>query len=296
MMSKRKEELGKGIRALLRDMDASDSPANAAAALTGIAEIDIASIALNPYQPRTDFDAQALEELAASIRIHGVIQPVTVRRLDSGRFQLISGERRLRAAQLAGLKRIPAYLRATNDQEMLEIGLIENIQRQDLNPLEIALHYQRLLDECGLQHEELAGRVGKNRSTVTNYLRVLKLIPDIQQALRQGDISLGHAKVFSGLSDPVAQLDLFRRCKSADMNVRQLEQELANYKPRKSHAAAPAALAQKALRPELRRLQDELSSKLSARVLVQEGRQGKGQLVIQYHSEDDLYRIADSLR
>jgi ParB family chromosome partitioning protein len=293
MMSKRKEELGKGIRALLRDMDASDSPANAAAALTGISEIDIASIALNPYQPRTDFDAQALEELAASIRVHGVIQPVTVRRLDSGRFQLISGERRLRAAQLAGLKRIPAYLRATNDQEMLEIGLIENIQRQDLNPLEIALHYQRLLDECGLQHEELAERVGKNRSTVTNYLRVLKLIPDIQQALRQGDISLGHAKVFSGLSDPVAQLDLFRRCMNAGMNVRQLEQELAHYKPRKNGAAAPA---QKALRPELRRLQDELSSKLSARVLVQEGRQGKGQLVIQYHSEDDLYRIADSLR
>ncbi len=293
MMSKRKEELGKGIRALLRDMDATDSPAAAAATMTGVSEIDVAAVELNPYQPRTDFDPVALDELAASIRIHGVIQPVTVRRLESGRFQLISGERRLRAARLAGLKRIPAYLRATNDQEMLEIGLVENIQRQDLNPLEIALHYQRLLDECGLHHDQLADRVGKNRSTVTNYLRVLKLIPDIQQALRQGEISLGHAKAFSGLSDPVAQLDLFRRAMSAGMNVRRLEQEAAHYKPRKNSTASPS---KKSMRPEIRRLQDELSSKLSARVLVQEGRQGKGQVVIQYHSEDDLYRIAESLR
>ncbi len=294
MMSKRKEELGKGIRALLRDMDTSDGPSSVSSALTGVTEIDTASIELNPFQPRTDFDPAGLEELAASIRIHGVIQPVTVRRLDSGRYQLVSGERRLRASRMAGLKRLPAFIRSTNDQEMLEIGLVENIQREDLNAVEIAIHYQRLVDECGLQHEQLAGRVGKSRSAVTNYLRVLQLIPEIQQALRSREISMGHAKVFSGIHDPVAQLDLFRRAVSRDMNVRQLEQEAAHYRPRKkSHSPDKGAVG---LEPEMLRLQDQLSSKLSARVQIRGDRGKPGQIVVQYHSEEDLYRIAELIR
>jgi ParB family chromosome partitioning protein len=292
MMNKRKEELGKGIRALLRDMDVSESGPSAAAALSGVAEIDVNAIAVNPYQPRSEFDAQALEELAASIRIHGLIQPVAVRRLDGGRYQLISGERRLRAARLAGLSRIPAYIRNANDQDVLEMGLVENIQRADLNPMEIALHYQRLLDECGLQHDQLAARVGKDRSTVTNYLRILKLQPDIQKALRSGAISLGHAKVLGGLSDPVAQLDLFQRCRDKDMSVRQLEREAAHYRPRKKteRKAGTAALP-----PALRQVQDRLSSRLSARVRVVPGRGGQGALTIAYHSQDDLDRLVELL-
>jgi ParB family transcriptional regulator, chromosome partitioning protein len=293
MMNKRKEELGKGIRALLRDMDVGESgPAATASALSGVAEIDVNAVSVNPYQPRSEFDAQALEELAASIRVHGLIQPVAVRRLEGGRYQLISGERRLRASRLAGLSRIPAYVRSANDQELLEMGLIENIQRADLNPMEIALHYQRLLDECGLQHDQLAARVGKDRSTVTNYLRILRLQPDIQKALRGGEISLGHAKVLGGLTDPVAQLDLFRRCRDKDMSVRQLEREAVHYRPRKK-TAKPAGAA--ALPPALRQLQDKLSSRLSARVRVVPGRGGQGALSIAYHSEEDLQRLAELL-
>ena len=293
MMSKKKEELGKGIRALLRDMDAAEGP-SPSPAMTGVNDIPVAAIELNPFQPISEFDRVSLEELAASIRIHGVIQPVTVRRLEAGKFQLISGERRLRASKMAGLTRIPAYVRLANDQEMLEIGLVENIQREDLNPMEIAINYQRLVDECGLQHEELAARVGKNRSTVTNYLRVLRLIPEIQQALRNQDISLGHAKVFSGLNYPVAQLDLFRRCQSMNLNVRQLEKEAAHYKPGKK--TTKSTKTPPAVSPELRQLQDQLSSHLSARVRVQSAKNGKGEIVIQFHSEDDLYRIAEMFR
>ncbi len=293
MMSKRKEELGKGIRALLRDMDPGEGPLSGTSVLAANTEIELSAIELNPFQPRSRFDEQALAELTASIRIHGVIQPVTVRRLDSGRYQLISGERRLRAARAAGLTRIPAYVRSTNDQEMLEIGLVENIQRENLNALEIALHYQRLIDECGLQHDELAARVGKDRSTVTNYIRVLKCIPEIQQALKNDSISLGHAKVFSGLSDPVAQLDLFRRSQAKDWSVRQLEREASHYKPGKKQKSPSTETA---LHPELRKLQDKLSSSLSTRVRIQPGRSGQGQVLIQYHSAEDLQRIADMLR
>ena len=291
-MTKRKDELGQGIRALLRDMDSGDSPKSPAEAAAGVNEILLTTIEVNPFQPRAVFGNEALQELAASIKVHGVIQPITVRQLGPGRYQLISGERRLRASRMAGLDRIPAYLRRANDQEMLEIGLIENIQREDLNPMEIAINYQRLLDECGLKHEELAVRVGKERSTVSNTLRLLKLPPQVQAAVREQQISMGHARALLSLDDPVAQIDLFHRTVTQGWNVRQVEQHVASYKPRKKQSKKKAAT----LPPTWQRLQDELRSHLGARVQLSQGPDGKGSLQIPFASEEELYRIAEILR
>jgi ParB family chromosome partitioning protein len=296
-MSNKKEALGQGIRALLRDMDSGDAAQRpqATAPMQGVHEIPLTAIEVNPFQPRAVFEPSALQELADSIGVHGVIQPITVRQLGPGRYQLISGERRLRASRMAGLERIPAYVRKANDQEMLEIGLIENIQREDLNPMEIAINYQRLIDECGLTHDDMAKRVGKDRSTVSNYLRLLKLAPEIQDALRRQELSMGHARALLGLEDPVAQLDLFRRTIKEGWSVRKVEQQTAAYKPGKKSTARKSASGE-ALPPALRQLRDELRSHLGARVELQRGSGGKGSLHIPYASEEDLYRIAELLR
>lgn len=295
-VSNKKEALGQGIRALLRDMDSGEAPkrATAAAPMQGVNEIPLTAIEVNPFQPRAVFEPSALQELANSIGVHGVIQPITVRQLGPGRFQLISGERRLRASRMAGLDRIPAYVRKANDQEMLEIGLIENIQREDLNPMEIAINYQRLIDECGLTHDDMAGRVGKERSTVSNYLRLLKLAPEIQDALRKQVLSMGHARALLSLEDPVAQVDLFRRAVREGWSVRKVEQQTAAYKPSKKKSAKSAS--GESLPPDLRQLRDELRSNLGSRVELQRGSGGKGVLQIPYASEEDLYRIAELLR
>lgn len=293
-MSTKKEALGLGIRALLRDMDSGDAPKPPQAPAHGVNEIPLTAIEVNPFQPRAAFAPEALQELADSIRVHGVIQPITVRQLGPGRFQLISGERRLRASRMAGLERIPAYVRKANDQEMLEIGLIENIQREDLNPMEIAINYQRLIDECGLRHEELAQRVGKERSTVTNYLRLLKLPPEVQDALRKGEWTMGHARALLALEDPVAQLDLFRRARQQGWSVRQMEQQAAAYKPARKGRKKARGGAE--LPETLRHVRDELRSALGLRVDVHPGADGKGELRIPYASEEDLHRIAELLR
>ena len=234
----KKKALGRGLSALLSDSSADeklevDIPVGvsaAAAAITtapvatipvsGITEIPVDEIEVNPFQPRTHFDQEALIELAESITVHGIIQPITVRRLTDRQYQLISGERRFQASKLAGLKAIPAYIRSADDQQMLEMALIENIQRENLNAIEIALSYQRLITECSLKQEELGERVGKNRTTVTNYLRLLKLPPDIQIAVRDNKLSMGQARAIISVENPEQQLYIFKKTLDEDLFVR----------------------------------------------------------------------------
>jgi ParB family chromosome partitioning protein len=297
-MSKSKEALGQGIRALLKNID-DDTNKNIKKGVeqqdeyeqTGaVVKIPLAQIEVNPFQPRVEFNEEALHDLAESIKIHGVIQPVTVRKIGDKKFQLIAGERRLRATKLAGLKEVPAYVRLANDQESLEIALIENIQREDLNVLEIALNYQRLLDECSLTHEDLSTRLGKSRTAVTNYLRLLKLPPDIQSALRNKSISMGHARALAGVDDLVMQLYIFKEIVAKEMSVRQTEAMIktANDKPKSSGAAKKLPYA-------YQKLQDNIASSLSAKVQIKPKSNGSGEINIYFHNEDDLERLIELL-
>lgn len=260
-----------------------------------IGEIPVAHIEVNPFQPRTDFDQTALAELSESIKVQGIIQPITVRQLSRNQFQLISGERRLQASKLAGLETIPAYIRTANDQQMLEMALIENIQRESLNSIEIALSYQRLISECNLKQEELGDRVGKNRTTVTNYLRLLKLPPDIQIALRDGRLSMGHARAIIGIDDTASQLSIFKKIISEDLSVRKVESLVREY----SHSTPEAANANKStgpsLSPEVKNLQNKLSSHFGTRILLKADDKNKGEIRIPFVSTEDLNRILEIL-
>jgi ParB family chromosome partitioning protein len=292
-MSKQKQDLGKGIRALLEKMDTDTDAEFVQKKKSEISHsnyIPLHSIEINPFQPRVEFNEEALADLAGSIRVHGVIQPVTVRRLENNKYQLISGERRLRASRLAGLTEIPAFVRETNDQEMLEIALIENIQREDLNAIEISINFQRLLDECSLTHEQLAERLGKNRSTVTNFLRLLRLPPDIQSGLKEKKISMGHARAILSLEDPVAQLDVYRETLKNALSVRQVEELVKQYAGVRKKAKLKASGD---LPAYLKKAQDELASQLSTRVVIKRDKTGKGQIMISFFSDDDLYRIKE---
>ncbi len=302
-MSKKKA-LGRGLNALLSDNDTTDrleaeiAVANAAGNSTpvsGINEIAITEIETNPFQPRTHFDEGALLELAESIRVHGIIQPITVRRLAPHQYQLISGERRFQASKLAGLERIPAYIRSADDQQMLEMALIENIQRENLNAIEIALSYQRLLTECNLKQEQLGERVGKNRATVTNYLRLLKLPPDIQIAVRDNRLTMGHARAIISVESADQQLYIFKKTLNEELSVRKVEElvrEVATSKPVTVTAdtAAPSGNSK-----EISHLQSRLSSHFSTRVLVKSDGK-KGDIKIPFVSVEDLNRILDILR
>ncbi|MEM7297077.1 MAG: ParB/RepB/Spo0J family partition protein, partial [Bacteroidota bacterium] len=218
---KKRSGLGRGLGALLEDSGEKQKISGSGATPKGaINEIEISKIETNPWQPRSDFDEDALNDLSESIKVQGIIQPITVRALNENEFQLISGERRLQASKKAGLKAVPAYIRIADDQQMLEMALIENIQRENLNAIEIALSYQRLLAECDLKQEQLGERVGKNRSTVTNYLRLLKLPPDIQIALRDGKLSMGQARALISIDDVSLQLDIFKQIIKNDLSVR----------------------------------------------------------------------------
>lgn len=295
-MKTRKEDLGKGIRALLDGIDEEllktpDISANNAVADHSL-RISLEAIEINPFQPRTEFNEENLNELAASIRIHGVIQPITVRSLGNGRYQLIAGERRLRASKMAGAKDVPAYIRKAGDQEMLEIALIENIHREDLNAVEIAINYKRLQDECNLTQEELSTRLGKNRSTVTNYLRLLKLPPDVQMGLKENKISMGHARAIIGIPDPVAQLAVFKETVEKEYSVRKVEQVARSFnKPSKKQKPKNPEL----LPPAYQKIQDELSSLLGSKVRIRRSKGESGEIVISFYSEDDLDRILDML-
>jgi ParB family chromosome partitioning protein len=215
MIYQKKTGLGRGLRALLDDSDLPENDrqqvSNESSSLGSISSVKISQVQVNPFQPRTDFDPEALHELAESIKLQGLIQPITVRQSGQNSYQLISGERRLRASKLAGLTEIPAYVRTANDQQMLEMALIENIQRENLNAIEVALSFQRMIDECNLKQEQLGERVSKNRSTVTNYLRLLKLPPAIQASIRDKEISMGHARALISVEDVDKQIYLFRR-------------------------------------------------------------------------------------
>ena len=293
----KKKELGKGIAALLSNMDSSPAPIKRAEVVkeltNNVASIPIDSVEVNPWQPRKRFQESELKELSDSIKIHGLIQPITVRRLTNNAFQLISGERRLRASKLAGLEEIPAYIRIANDQEMLEMALVENIQRSDLNAMEVAFTYQRLIDECQLTHEQLSQRVAKNRSSVTNYLRLLKLPPEIQSALKEKVITMGHARALAGVNDIMVQLDIFNRVVNNQLSVRVTEQLV------KSHTSPGKASSSKSgsnqLPDEYRRVQDNLSQLLESKVQLKRNTKGKGQIVINFSNDKDLNRILDIL-
>ena len=291
MSKKQKEALGKGIRALLEGMD-DDASSGGLAQVGTVVRIPLALIEVNPFQPRNEFDAEKLDELSESIRAHGVIQPVTVRRIGDSKFQLIAGERRLRASKLAGLEEIPAYVRTANDQESLEIALIENIQREDLNALEIGINYQRLLDECDLTHEELSARLGKKRATITNYLRLLKLPPVIQQAIQEHRLSMGHARALAGVDDAEVQLAIFQEVLSGGLSVRQTENLVKRYA---SSGSRPRKKEAKSLPYGYRTLQDGLSSELGTKVSIKPKKNGSGEIVIYFHDEDDLERLHERL-
>lgn len=294
---KRKNALGRGLGALLDDAPASTVtrriPSSDQEPIKSISEIDLLDIEVNPFQPRTKFDEESLSELADSIKVHGIIQPITVRRLSERKFQLISGERRYHASRLAGLLRIPAYVRTANDQQMLEMALIENIQRENLNAIEIALSYQRLLTECELRQEDLGDRVGKKRSTVTNYLRLLKLPPDVQASIRDGQLGMGHARALVNIENIDHQLDIFRKILREDLSVRKVEELVKKLKDKEGTPEKPHLKPN--LSYELKQVQDRLSSHFGSRVLLQNDTNNKGVIKIPYLSHEDLNRILEIL-
>lgn len=290
----KKKELGKGIRALLSGMDNSNevSPPEEQVQVvrelsSSVAMISIDHIEVNPFQPRNEFDETALKELSESLKIHGLIQPITVRRMAKDQYQLISGERRFRASKLAGLKEIPAYIRIANDQEMLEMALVENIQREQLNPMEIAFTYQRLIDECELTHEKLSGRVGKERSSVSNYIRLLKLIPAGQQALKNKEISMGHAKAILGLDDPSLQIRVLNETLEGKLSVRATEALVKKF----TQPAANSAKNTKSLPQDYLDLRKKLTDQFEAKVDFKLKKKDKGTIQIHFNSLDDLNRI-----
>lgn len=295
---KDKEALGKGIRSLLQHIDADLKTAAGnlrpavAENLTGILRIQLDQIETNPKQPRRDFDEISLQELAASIRMHDIIQPVTVAKLPSGKFRLISGERRYRAARIAGIKDIPVYIRQANDQQLLELALLENLQREDLNAMEVALSYKRMMDELNHTQEQVAERMGKERSTVANYVRLLKLPPDIQVALRNNLISMGHARALINVDTVDKQLFLFNEIKNKSLSVRQTEELV-----RKLYKTSPAVkVSVKGGLPEsYRKIEDTLATHFSTRVKLNQRPKGSGSISIEYYSLQELNKILDQL-
>ncbi|MFZ9982673.1 MAG: ParB/RepB/Spo0J family partition protein [Cyclobacteriaceae bacterium] len=297
-MSK-KIALGRGLKSLLQDSPSGETEnisKPVSLSNSGMSEILVSEIEVNPFQPRQYFDQTALKELSESIKVHGIIQPLTVRRLGSNNFQLISGERRYQASKLAGLKTVPAYIRQANDQQMLELALIENIQRENLNPIEVALSYQRLLTECNLKQEELGDRVGKNRSTVTNYLRLLKLPPDIQIALRDNILSMGHARAILGVETPDRQIFLFKRIIGEDLSVRKVEELVRQMNNGKTGGqTSPTEKSGNTASREVTQLQSKLSSHFGTKISVtSDGR--KGEIKIPFVSVEDLNRILEILK
>jgi ParB family transcriptional regulator, chromosome partitioning protein len=283
----KKNVLGRGLGALIEEAEPNEVVDKSLAAGT---EIDISMVEANPFQPRTIFDKEALEELASSIREIGVIQPITVREMESGRFQLITGERRFRASMLAGLKSIPAYVRTANDQGMLEMALVENIQREDLNAVDIAISYQRLVEECELTQENLSLRVGKKRATVANYLRLLKLPAEIQIGIRENKISMGHARALVAIEDPHDQLKLFYRIVEEELSVRKAE-ELARKIEQDLIKKSRKHPEEKSNQKPYEELKDQLSDFFSAKVSFQHNNNGSGKIVIPFRSDDELERI-----
>jgi ParB family transcriptional regulator, chromosome partitioning protein len=292
----KKGEVSKGLRSLLSNIEKTNNPVERNQLVkeltNSIALLSPEAIEVNPFQPRTEFDTDQLMELAKSIKISGLIQPITVRALGGNKYQLISGERRLRASKMAGIKEIPAYVRVANDQEMLEMALVENIQRAELNALEIAISYQRLMDECNLTHEALSERVGKDRSTVTNYVRLLKLPPQIQSSVKEGTISMGHARALAGIENLAMQLQIFRETEQKQLSVRALEALIKGQQPPKVNKPSniPSYID-----PEVKKIRDQISHHLGTKVDIKRAHDGSGTIIIGFNSDEDFNNITELL-
>ena len=295
----KKDALGKGIRSLLQNID-SDLKTTAGTlkppvmeTVTGINRLKLESISINPKQPRRDFDEQGLNELAASVKMHVIIQPSTVSQLSPGKYQLISGERRLRAAKIAGLKDIPAYIRQANDQQLLELALLENLQREDLNAIEISLSFKRMMEELGYNQEQVAERMGKERSTVTNYIRLLKLPPDIQLAVRNGNISMGHARALINVDLIDKQLYIFNEVKEKGLSVRATEELVRRVY--KNDDEPVKSSVKSTLPPAYKRIEDNLASHFSTKVRLAHSKKGSGSISIDYYSLQELNKILEQM-
>ena len=288
----KKQALGRGLSALLKDPEndiRSVSDKNADKLVGHIVELDMESIEVNPFQPRSNFDDQSLDELASSIRELGVIQPITVRKIDFNKFQLVSGERRFRASKRIGLATIPAYIRIANDQETLEMALVENIQRRDLDPIEIALSYKRLIDEIELTQEKLSERVGKKRSTITNYLRLLKLDPIIQTGIRDGFITMGHGRTLVNVEHPEDQIALYEKIVGQNWSVRETEKAVQEYHRPKTQRSSTKSTKdyQQFAKDEVKALRDFLA----VNVNISASETGKGKITIPFTSEKEFKRL-----
>ena len=288
-LQNKRRGLGRGLDAILQspetDITSTDISGNYVAG--AVAELNIDFIEANPFQPRTDFDEAALNELAESIKVQGVIQPVTVRKMGRDKYQLISGERRLRASKLAGLKTIPVYIRVANDEQMLEMALIENTHREGLNAIEVALSYQRLIEECNITQEELSEKVGKDRSTVTNFLRLLKLPPEVQVALRDGFISMGQARAIINIEDKTKQLLILKEIIDKDLSVRQVEELVRSFNPKNAKTKKQKSVLPEAFIYKV----DTLSKALDAKIKVDRNSKGKGSLTISFKNDEDFERL-----
>ncbi len=289
----KKQALGRGLSALLKDPEndiQSASDKNADKVVGNIIELDLDNIEVNPFQPRSNFNDESLQELATSIRELGVIQPITVRKLDFNKYQLVSGERRFRASKLVGLKTVPAYIRIANDQESLEMALVENIQRQDLDPIEIALSYQRLIDEINLTQEKLSDRVGKKRSTIANYLRLLKLDPIIQTGMRDGFLSMGHGRALVNVDNKKDQIALYEKIVGQNLSVRETENAVKAYHA--ANIASPTKEVSKTTPPSfISNGVKELTDKLSVGVNIKTTGKSAGKITIPFKSEEEFLRI-----
>jgi len=292
MTKVKKSAMGRGLGALLNSEELDIAELGDYRTVGSISEIPINQIEANPFQPRTEFDQIALQELAESIKIHGVIQPITVRKMGYEKYQLISGERRTRASLLAGLTKLPAYVRVANDQSMLEMALIENIQRENLNAIEVALSYQRLLEECDLKQEELGERVGKERSTVTNYLRLLKLPTEIQAAIKENTLTMGHARTIAGLKSTEEQLDLFHKIVSENLSVRATESIV-----KQKNIDKPNAISQDPFEnPVLSELLLDYPQFAHPKYAFKLKKGNKGQLVVSFKNENELKELLEKLK
>lgn len=293
-MNPKKKALGRGLSAILEspETDITSTDISGSFVAGAVASIPVSQIDPNPFQPREDFDPDALNDLASSIKEQGIIQPITVRKMGYDKYQLISGERRLKASKLAGLEEIPCYIRIANDQQMLEMALVENIQRESLNSLEIAISYQRLLDECELTQEELSQRVGKNRATVANYIRLLKLPAEIQVAIRDSKISMGHARALINIDDEDTQITILRNVILKDLSVREVEEIARNLNKQPT-------TKKESKKVELPTVMDELcntiAGKLNTKVSVSLNNKGRGNIVISFSSQKELQRLLSNL-
>lgn len=295
--SKKRPALGKGLSALLESSatDITSRELSDSSVLGSVAMLPVDHIEANPFNPRTHFEEKALEELSESIATHGIIQPLTVRKLGRNRYQLISGERRFKASQIAGLKEVPAYIRVANDQAMLEMALVENIQREDLNAIEVALSYQRLIQECNLTQEKLGKQISKSRTSITNHLRLLKLPAKIQLAVREKEISMGHARALVALDDEKKQLKIFDEIVENNLSVRQVEELIRDGKTSSTNSKKEKDKPKHKVTEIQNEFADRFSDKVAAKVQIKKQPNGNGKVIINFNSEVDLNRIIEIL-